>query len=160
MPERKEITFQDVRIVYRNFAGRKQPFNQEGERNFSIVIPADLAEQLNADGWNAKYREPRDEDEEGMWHLPVKVSYMIRPPRIVMVTSTGKTHLPEDLIHLLDFADIQSVDCVVSGSFWDVNGKTGYKAYAQTVVVIVNEDEIERKYGLNSPDLVAPTTTE
>jgi hypothetical protein len=81
----------------------------------------------------------------------VAVSFGKNPPRIVLITSRGKTNLDESMVSLLDWADIENVDMIVRPYNWDVNGKTGIKAYVKSLYVTIREDELELKY-LDVPD--------
>ena len=45
------LEINNARLVYRNFQGRGDKFNREGDRNFSVVIPnQEIADQLLAAG--------------------------------------------------------------------------------------------------------------
>jgi hypothetical protein len=137
-----------VRIVFRNFAGKEGMYNREGDRNFAVLLDDDVAEAMAKDGWNIKWLKPREDDEEQheQAYLQVSVNFKGRPPRIVMVTSRGRTNLGEDEVDVLDWADIQNVDLIVRPYEWAVNGKTGIKAYLQSIFVTIEEDELEQKY--------------
>lgn len=150
MAEAKTVTFEDAELIFKNFAGREDRFNREGDRNFAIVVPPDVAQQMEQDGWNIKWLEPRDPDEgeEARAIISVAVSYKSRPPRVTMINSVGRTILSESMLELLDYADIELVDVLIRGYDWDVNGKQGTKAYLQTMFVTVHEDELERKYAI------------
>lgn len=140
------ILFEGARIIFRNFAGVEGQFNREGDRNFCLLLaPEDAAQMLN-DGWNVKYLRPREEGDEPQPYIQVSVSYKNRPPKIRMITSRGQTDLPEDLISVLDWAEIANVDLIVNPYSWSVNGKSGIKAYLKTLYVTIAEDELERKY--------------
>lgn len=142
------VLMEEVRIVFRNFAGREGQFNREGDRNFAVLLDDDVAERMAKDGWNVKWLRPREEDEEPheQAYLQVSVSYKGRPPRIVMVTSRGRTNLSEDEVEILDWADIEQVDLIVRPYDWSVGGKTGIKAYLQSMFVTIREDALELKY--------------
>lgn len=140
-------TFEDAHIVFRNFGGREGLYNSEGDRSFSIRLTDEQADHLEKKGWNVKRKPPREEGDDNFNHLPVKVGFKgPRPPRIVMVTSRGRTNLDETLCEILDFADIKTVDLIVRPYQWAVNGKTGIKAYLHAIYVTINEDELELKY--------------
>lgn len=151
MPKREKentVTMEGVRIVFRNFAGKPGQYNREGDRNFAVLLDDDVANAMSKDGWGVKWLKPREGDEEPhpQPYLPVKVSYSGRPPRVVMITSRGRTDLGEDEVNVLDWADIMNIDLIVRPYAWDVNGKTGIKAYLKSMFVTINEDELELKY--------------
>lgn len=147
MPPDGTIVMEDVRIIFRNFAGREGQFNREGDRNFAVILEdPKLVKQLVADGWNVKYLKPREEGDEEQPYLQVSVNFKGRPPRIVMVTSRGRTTLTEDECEMLDWADIRTCDLIVRPYEWAVSGKSGIKAYLQSIFVTIEEDALELKY--------------
>lgn len=139
-----------VRIVFRNFTGREGPYNKEGDRSFGVVLPPEVVEPMIDDDWNVKQFKPReDEEEEGepeFW-LPIKIKYAgVRPPRVVLITSRGRTNLSESDLDMLDWADIINVDLIVNPYPWSVQDKTGISAYLQSLYVTIEEDALEKKY--------------
>jgi hypothetical protein len=148
MPQDNTVIMEGVRIVFRNFAGKEGQYNREGDRNFAVLLDDTIANQMAEDGWNIKWLRPReeDEDESPQAYLQVSVSYKGRPPRVVLITSRGRTNLDEHSIEMLDWADIQNVDLIVRPYEWTVNQKSGIKAYLQSIYVTIEEDPLERKY--------------
>lgn len=135
-----------VDIIYRNFEGREGQYNREGSRNFSVVLPEDVADQMAADGWNVRCKVSKEEDGSKLCTLPVEVSYKNRPPRVVMITSRGRQTLTEPELVLLDWADIKTVDVTINPYSWSVNGNEGVKAYAKNLFITIIEDAVELKY--------------
>lgn len=144
------VLIEGGRMVYRNFAGKETQYNREGDRNFGIVIPEALAQQMLEDGWNAKQFKPREDDEEGTeleWWLPVKLGFgKGRPPRVVVITERGRTNIGEAEVEMLDWADVKNVDLIVRPYSWSVRGENGISAYCQSLYVTIEEDPLERKY--------------
>jgi hypothetical protein len=142
------VLMEGVRIIFRNFAGKEGQFNREGDRNFAVLLDERVAVTMAEDGWNVKWLKPREEDEveEPQAYLPVSLNFKGRPPRIVLITSRGRTHLDESSVEMLDWADIINVDLIVRPYEWNVNGKTGIKAYLQSIYVTIEEDPLELKY--------------
>lgn len=153
MPQDKTVLLEDVRIIFRNFAGREGMYNREGDRNFAVLLPKDVAEQMVRDGWNVKLLKAREEGEEDQPYVSVSVSYKGRPPTIKMITSRGSTDLDEDSIEVLDNVDIAMVDVVLNPYDWAVSGNTGRKAYLQSMYVTIIEDALALKY--NNTNLIA-----
>lgn len=146
MAKMSNIVLEDVRIGFRNFSGKEGQYNREGDRNFAVFLPEDIAEQMRADGWNVKYLKPREEDDEPQAYIQVSCSYKARAPRVVMVTSRGRTPLGENEVDILDWANIEKTDLIIRPYEWAVSGKTGVKAYLQSIFVTIEEDALERKY--------------
>ena len=142
--------FENCRIIFRNFKGEQSQYNRAGDRNFCVVIEDhDVADRLAADGWNIKHLPALEEGEEDTAYLPVAVSYSNVPPKIVMVSSQGgRTSLDESMIDILDYAEIENVDLIVNPYNWEVNGKSGVKAYVKTMYVTIREDELAKKYAI------------
>lgn len=139
--------FENCRIIFRNFKGEQSQYNRAGDRNFCVVIEdRDTADRLAADGWNIKHLPPLDEGEEETSYLPVAVSFSNVPPTIVMLSSKGRTQLDESTVDILDYAEIEYIDLIVNPYNWEVNGKSGVKAYVKTLYVKIREDELARKY--------------
>lgn len=139
--------FENCRIIFRNFAGEQSQYNRAGDRNFCVVIEdKETADRMAGDGWNIKHLPPLDEGGEETAYLPVAISFKNQPPTIVMLSSKGRTRLDESMVDILDYAEIETVDLIVNPYNWEVNGKSGVKAYVKSMYVTLREDELARKY--------------
>lgn len=148
------VVLQDRRILFRNFSGEEGRFNAKGQRNFNVLLENEEAEAMLDDGWNVKYLQPREEGDLPQPRLEVSVHFGKNPPRVVLITSKGKTPLDESMISLLDWAEIELVDMIIRPYEWEVNGRAGVKAYLKSIYVTIREDELEKKY-LDVPDSAA-----
>lgn len=149
--DRMKFMIEDAQLVFRNFAGKEDQYTRAGDRSFSVILDPKTAETMAKDGWNVKQLRG-DEEEPGDYYIQVAVSYKNRPPKVVMMTSTSRTMLNEENVEVLDYADIRTADLIATAYHWDVNGKTGIKAYLQSLFVTIEEDELERKYAINEVD--------
>lgn len=131
----------------RNFSGKPTKFTSNGERTFAVSVTAADAEELAAIGWNVKTLKPREEGDEPVHFLSVKVSFDIIPPKIFMVTDNGPVSITEEYVSLLDNADILQADMVINPYYWCLNGREGYKAYLKALYVTIQEDRFMKKYG-------------
>jgi hypothetical protein len=152
MAREDTVLMEGVRIIFRNFSGKEGQYNREGDRNFAVLLEESVAQTMANDGWNVKWLKPREEDEEAtddtpQAYLPVSVKFTDwSPPKVVLITSRGRSFLDEGTVDMLDWADIVNVDLIVRPYKWDVNGKSGIKAYLQSIYVTIEEDPLEKKY--------------
>ena len=141
------LNIDEAAIIYRNFAGRADKFNREGDRNFALIIPTkELADRLINDGWNVKVKPPRDDQETPFMYLPVKIKFNDRGPNCYLVTAGRPNRLDEESIGILDDVDILNVNLDIRPHDWKVNGKTGRTAYLQGIEVIQRVDRFAARY--------------
>lgn len=148
---------ENAEILYRtNFGGDKDPYNDRGDKTFNVVLPEGLAEQLSADGWNVKLSKPRKDatqeeidDFVSRPYLEIKVQWNeFHSPRVVMIgnLSRKRTELDNATVGVLDSLKPVMLDITVRPRQYDVNGKTGIKAYAKSIYFTFEEDELDLKY--------------
>lgn len=152
-----QIMVEDARIAFRNFEGKEDQYNRAGNRNFAILLPPELADQLAQSGWNVKTLKAREEGDVEQPYIQVNVGYKVAAPQIVMITSKNRTFLTEDEVSLLDTADIKKVDLIFTPYHWNMpNGSSGIKAYLKKMFVTIEEDALDLKYA----DILYPTHRE
>lgn len=131
------LQIDDARLVFKNFAGRADKFNREGDRNFAIIIPdEDMANELINLGWNVKIKPPREDGDDPFMYLSVKVKFNDRGPNVYLVTGHNQNRLDEESISCLDNVYMSSVDLDIRPYDWEINGKTGRSAYLQSMRVV------------------------
>lgn len=155
MPATNTVKLEGVRLIFCNFAGKVGPYNREGDRTFGVVIPDEaIALAMLEDGWNIKRLKPSQEETEaglefGPYWLQVRVGYgKGKPPKIKMITSRGETLLDDTTVAMLDAVDIANVDLLVNPYHYSIQatGNSGISAYVKTMMVTIDEDELEIKY--------------
>lgn len=146
MSEQGTVLIENARLIFRNFAGKESQFNREGDRNFCVILDPDVAEQMANDGWNVKFLQAREEGDEPQPYIQVSVGYKSRPPKIVQITSMGRTDLGEREVESLDWVEILNVDLIFRPYDWTINGKSGKKAYLKSLFITIEEDVLDAKY--------------
>lgn len=141
------LSVENARIIFRNFAGKESKFNPKGKRNFCLLLDPEAADNLKDEGWNVKFLNPRDPDDDPQPYIQVAVAFENFPPNVWLISGSKKTKLDEDSVAVLDYAEIQNVDIIVTPYFWELpSGKSGIKAYVKTMYVTIVEDEFQKKY--------------
>ena len=141
------LSIENAHIMFRNFTGREGKYNKAGIRSFSVSIDdVDLAEKLAEEGWNVRILPAREEGEQPRHYLQVAVNFENIPPKVLMITRKKKVALDEEGVAALDYADLSNVNLVIRPYQWEVNGKTGVKAYLKTGYFTVEEDEFADRY--------------
>lgn len=137
-------------IIFKNFEGRGDKFNREGDRSFSLRIDnEDTADALVKEGWNVRIKEGRDEDEGPFMRLPIKVKFTNYGPNVYLRTGDRVNELNEESIACLDNIEIESVDMDIRPYDWDVNGRTGRTAYLQSMEVVQRIDRFAARHANN-----------
>ena len=153
--KRNNVTLPDFEMMFRNFRGVEGKWNKAGQRNFCALLTPDQADALKADGWNVRCLPKRDEDSEEKPYLPIEVSFKNIPPTIVMKTTEDGSKgvkLDEEAVSVLADAEIVEANCIVSPYDWEVNGKSGRKAYLKTLYVTIHTDPFYHRYLGNDID--------
>ena len=147
--KREIVMVDDARITFRNFSGRGDQYNREGDRNFSLIIPTqELADELIEAGLNVKIRAPRDAEDKPFMHLKIKVNMDSRRPPVAYLRTPGKTprKLDADTIGLLDDVDIASVDLDFNVYEWNRPDGSGRSAYLESICVTQEVDRFAERY--------------
>ncbi len=139
----------DARIIFRNFAGVGGMYNREGDRSFSLVIPDEETKDTLLDlGYNVRIKEPKNDGQDILMHLPVKVSYKLEAPKVYLQSGNGRPReLDESMIDILDKIDIESVGLDISPSYWtNRRGESGVSAYLKRIIVVQRVDRFAARY--------------
>ena len=48
--EAKTFMVENAQLIFRNFEGKEGQYNRKGDRNFSVILPKDVAHDLLRDG--------------------------------------------------------------------------------------------------------------
>lgn len=111
------LQIDDARIIWRNFEGRGDKYNKEGDRNFNLVIPnQEIADMLMNDknefgvGWNIRIKAPREDGEAPFMSLKVNLKFNDRGPVIYLNTGRVRRRIYEEEAAQLDRISISRVD--------------------------------------------------
>lgn len=147
------LQIDDATLIFKNFTGRGDKFNREGDKNFAIrIFDREDADRLVADtnrdgeGWNVKIKPPREEGDDPFMYLQVKVKFNDRGPRVILITGNKKVELDEESIACLDDIEIERVDLDIRPYDSVVSGKPFRAAYLEKMYVTQRVDRFIERY--------------
>ena len=147
------LEIDDARIIWPNFEGRGDKYNQQGNRNFNLVIPnQDIADALMNDvneygaGWTVKMKAPREEGDDPLLYMNVKVKFNDRGPEVYLISGNNRVRLDKDTIKKLDNISIRSVNLDIRP--YDDQGSFGpfRSAYLSSLEVIQDISRFAARY--------------
>lgn len=143
-----KVLIDDAKITWTNFAGRKDDYNRNGDREFTVIVDdPDIAEELMARGCNLKIKHPEDRNEPPRMTFKVKVSYRFGAPAVYLDNGRNVVNLTEDTIGTLDRIDIERVDMdIYFGKEWTNNGTTARTAYLDKIMVTQSVDRFRERF--------------
>ena len=158
-PEKLEI--EDAIVMggkFKNFSGRATEYNREGDRFINVRIPLEKVEQLSEEGWNIKQLKPKDEGDDPIYYLTVKIRFKSeggkKDPAIFKGINADNMHkIREENVGDLDRDEIERTDVVINPSYYNRNGKEGYSAYLDSLYVIIKGNRFQAKYNVVDEDL-------
>lgn len=141
------IIVDGARIGFRNFSGKPDMYNKSGGvRSFCVFFDSERGADLEKLGWNIKWLKPRDEGDEPTAYLNVAVRFDNYPPKVVLVSRSGRTSLDSESIDILDSAELKTIKLAIRPYNWERDGNKGVKAYLKTGYFFLDEDEFESEF--------------
>lgn len=142
-----EIENAQIKWAFSHFDGRADTFNDEGDHNFTIIIPPELVDDLREQGWAIKENQGREEGDPNEYLLKVKISYRFEPPKVYLIKNKRKIRADER-----DLADIkrtttEQIDVIIQPSPWVHGGNSGITAYVKELYAVVKESRFAERYG-------------
>lgn len=129
---------------FRNFRGEKRRFNDEGKRNFNLVVPEEYLGILSDMKCNIKELAAKDEDgEEPLRFIKINVAFGQYPPHLYLCSKRNKKELLQDELGLLDGAIFDNVDMILRTYHRDENSCS---LYLNNGFFTIKTDPITAKY--------------
>ena len=144
-PNRYQVLIRDAKLRFKNFSGRGNDTNREGNRCFAVVIDnIDFYNELVARGWNLStwekggmHPEPFSEMEDGSVCLPftnVNLNFHGNfPPTVIEYTKENVRgrKVPEAEVGELDMSYLENVKLLLNPSHWKTASGEGTKGYVE-----------------------------
>lgn len=151
------ITLEDAQFFGRpNFTGEKNRFKEE-KRQFTVLIPTDVADELRAIGYNVKTNIPTQEelrefpDRETISHLKVAVD---NSSDVWVRMGDGEPRkLEQHLWGIIDKSRIQEMDLELRAWHFNKDDENDadyvpqYSARLVKIYVTIEHNKLDAKYG-------------
>ena len=128
--EIQDLQIENAKIMFRNFKGEPDKFNPSGKRTFAVFLEPDEAAAIEEEIINSFIADIGE--------------YF--PPTVNVISGRKHSRMDADTIGMLDWAEIDTVDLIIRPYVWEMNGRTGIKAYLKKMWVTLLVDKFEEKY--------------
>lgn len=141
-----DLSVENAVIIWTNFEGRPTNFNPAGgKRTFVLVLDEQIAGELKAEGWNIKYREPKEDGDDPLIFTEIVVNMeSTYPPKVTLYSEfrgrKSANPLDSDTIKELDKIDIENVDLIIHPYAHGRSTTTSVKGYARAIYVVQAQD--------------------
>lgn len=119
-----DLVIEDAELIFKsNFRGERRQYNDEGKRNFTVIVPEDRfdVDKMIEDGWNIKISKSKNPDyaDEPRYYLKVNVRFDPVPPREFWLISNAGTPsetrvaITENNVDILDGRHFEKIDLVI-----------------------------------------------
>lgn len=137
----QQITLENVRIIYPNFSGRENDYNNDGSREFSVVVDPEIGAELASQGFNVKFPTEDKPNRPVSLQITLSKGPVLQPwIKVVLVNEDNNG----TLIDLEDRNQLSILDEIVAGARvnvilnpynWSVAGRSGIRAYVQKLYI-------------------------
>lgn len=145
-----ELESVDVKWPWSHFDGRAADYNDEGDHNFTIVLPEEMALELSGLGWPVKRNPGREEGDPDEFTMKVKISYQFGGPKFYLIKKFGDSarKMRGEQRDLVDIkrSTLENLDLIITPSFWEHGKNRGVSAYASEIYATITESRFGNKY--------------
>lgn len=155
MAEKRQDWIDDVELAdvpikwnWSHIDGRPDTFNDEGDHNFTVILPKDVALDLLDKGWTAvKENPPYEEGDDPEWTLKIKISYKYEAPLIYLIKGDRKVRVRDagDLAQIRR-DNTERIDVIITPSRWVNGNRTGVTAYVKEMYAEIRESRFAQRY--------------
>lgn len=143
----REVTIENLTnddLIYRNFRGEGGAYNQEGKRNFNVVIRDEEVANRLAD---MQFRIKQKFNEDGAWVLKIHVNFLSKyPPEVTYVNGRKMEHIGESTAYILDKKKAECVDIRFIGSKSKKSRDEFLDAYLDSLYFVGKIDILKDKW--------------
>lgn len=134
---RQLIEISNAKILWKNFTGVSGFYDKEGGRNFCLVLPDDASVNFfKQNGYSVAIKLSGVEVREFIRYLKVKLKFNNGEPTIILKSNNKTIRVDENLVSVLDFIKIKSIDMSIKPYHWELpNGEHGQIAYLNSMTV-------------------------
>ena len=141
-----EIENAQIKWAFSHFDGRADTFNDEGDHNFTIILPEEDAKRLMDEGWNIKEMDGYEEGDPPEYLLKVKISFKYEAPRVYLIKGNRKFRADQRDLADIKRATTEQIDVIIQPSRWVNGNRTGISAYVKEMYAKIRESRFSAMY--------------